>query len=121
MGATRTTGPLPGLDQVLGEPREGVVPGGDRLLFVVARAGVVIEGVLCAGIDLDLVGDAGGLERSFEIIPALVGEIARIVRIDAENGGFGMRNLIEWRRRTVERHGCLEPVLLGRGAPGNAA
>ena len=68
-----------GSDQVLGEPGEGVVPGGDRLLLVVARAGVVVEGVLGAGIDLDLIGDAGGLERSLEVIPALVGEIARIV------------------------------------------
>src|SRR6476659_1529524 len=121
MGTTRTSGLLPGSDQVSGEPGEGVVPGGDRLLLVVARAGVVVEGVLGAGIDLDLIGDAGGLERSLEVIPALVGEIARIVGIDAENGGFDIRNLIEWWWWTVVRDGCLEPGLLGCGAPGNAA
>src|SRR5437016_1029445 len=53
---------------VLGEPVERIFPGGQGLVLDVARAGVVVEGVLRARIRLELVGDVGGLQRRLEVV-----------------------------------------------------
>ena len=58
----------------------------ERLLLVPARAGVVVEGVLRVRVDLDLEGHPGLLQRGDQLLTPFVGEVLRVVRVDAEDG-----------------------------------
>ena len=53
---------------MLGEPVEHRLVGLSRSVGVVPRAGVVEEGVIDTGEDLDLVNQAGGFEGSWRAV-----------------------------------------------------
>src|SRR5690606_3046426 len=110
-----------GRDQELAEPGEHVVPGGKGLFLVAALAGVVVEGVLRARVDVDLERDVRLLERRHQVVPAFVGEIVRVVGVDAEDRSTDVGYGLQRRWRAIPRHRRLELRDLGRDSPGNAA
>ncbi len=109
-----------GLD-VLAEPGERIVPGDQRLLLVVARAGVIVEGVLGAGVHVDLEIGSGVSQRGFQFVPAFVREVARILGVDTEHGGLDVRDIFQRRGRSIEGNGCPQLGHERRGAPGDSA
>src|SRR5688500_20078160 len=81
-------------DQILPEPLQRALPGVCGRVLFVARAGVVVEGVLGAGVDVDLVCDACLLQRLFERgHPG--GDAGIVLAVDAEHGGLDVGHILQ--------------------------
>src|SRR5215470_17601941 len=87
--------------QILGEERKRAAPGEIGCRLVVARpAGVVVEGVLRAGIDVLGVFLVVGLERGLEVRDALV-DVVVVLGILQKQRRLDRRNLVGGRLRAV--------------------
>src|SRR3954465_15397571 len=73
---------------VAGKPGNCVIPCRHCLRFVVALAGIVVEGMLRIRLDLDFEGDSCLGERGFELVAAFVREVRGIGGVDAEDSSF---------------------------------
>src|SRR4051812_43505542 len=87
--------------QMSAEPVQRILPGYEGLFLVVARPGVVIEGVLGARINVDLEGHTRGLQCCDEIVPTLICEVADIIRIHPQHRRLDVGHLLQRRGRTV--------------------
>src|SRR5712692_10035171 len=94
--------------EVLSEPVLRILPSDQGLLLVIAGARVVVEGVLRAGIDLEIVRDVRGLECRVELIAIFIGEIVGIGRVDAEHSRLDVPHGVERWGCAIPRGSCLE-------------
>src|SRR5262245_32937495 len=107
--------------QVLGEERERATPGEIGGRFVVARAaGVVVEGVLRARIDVLGVLLVVGLERGLERLDAFV-DVVVVLGILQQQWRLDPRNLVGRRLRAVIGDAGSEVRTVGRHAVYDAA
>ena len=105
------------LRQIFPEMRERPLPRELRRRFVVARGRVVVEAVLCAGVGVDLMVDAGGFQRGFEgwvggVDPLVVlGQMADEWRLDVADAGGVRRDTVVGRAGLhVDAEFCREVI-----------
>src|SRR6266853_619422 len=119
-GMTAASHPLRGA-QILLEERERAAPGEVGGGFVVARgAGVVVEGVLGAGINMGAVALVAGLERRFERRDALVDVLVHLGIVQQQRR-LDVRHLLGGRLGAVIRGGCHDVGAVGGEAVDDAA
>ena len=110
---------IPGVLEVALEPGEGVLPGPGGLLLIVSRTGVVVECVPDAGIDVDLVDDAGFGQGLFEGVLAGV-DATVLLGVDAKDGGLDVGDFVQVGTDAVEGNSGLEVGIGGGEALGDA-